>query len=80
MTGSMERAGGAQNKETRPQAKNKLDSRFVGPYFSTPGLSLACPLESVHLSSATTDGEMANWDFFTSLSPSFPSPNSFSAS
>lgn len=64
MKGSMERAGGAQNKETRPQAKNKLDSRFVGSYCSTPGLSLACPLESVHLSSPTTDGEMANWDFF----------------
>lgn len=76
----MERAGGAQNKETRPQAKNKPDPGLVGPYCSTPGFRLACPIESVHISYATTDVETANWDFFTSLFLPFPSPNSFSAS
>lgn len=72
MRASTERSGGAQNKEVRPQAKNKLNPRLVGYYCSAPGLRLAYPRGSVHLPYATTDGERANWDFFASLFPRFP--------
>lgn len=43
-------SGGAQNKETGPQAKNKPDPRLVVPYCSTPGSGWRVPSISASLS------------------------------
>lgn len=71
-----------QNKETQPQAKNKPDPRFDGPYCSAPGFRLACPLESAPISPMPPlmGKRQIGIFFFTSFFPPFPSPNSFSAS
>ena len=65
----MEQAGRVPNKETRPQAKNKPGPRFVGRYCSARAFGLACPLESGHLSYATTMGKRQIGIFFASLFP-----------